>query len=73
VRADDLSGCIPLQPFGARIPGRDPALNIEHEDRAVSNGVHQQIEQLPVSAHVRLRVGPHDAPALQDRKQLSPH
>src|SRR5205085_7053699 len=42
--SDDLGRAITFDPLGAAVPGGDPALRIEHVNRAVGDRVDQQLE-----------------------------
>ena len=44
--ADDLLGRVALDALGARVPARDPALGVEHEDGVVPDALDQQAEAL---------------------------
>src|SRR3569833_1364719 len=45
VRADDLGARVAVDPLCSRVPGRDPARGIEHEDRVVTHARDEQPEQ----------------------------
>src|SRR5262249_44304943 len=44
--------------FGARVPGRDEALGIEHEDRVVPDAVDEHAEALLAPPHLLLGAPP---------------
>src|SRR5687768_4628651 len=44
--ADNLLRLISLEPAGARIPGRDIAVGVEHVDGVIGDGVDEQLETL---------------------------
>ena len=43
---DDLSRAVALEPFGARVPGRDVAVQVEHEDGVVADAFDDEPESL---------------------------
>jgi hypothetical protein len=44
VAADDLVGVVALDPLGSGVPGGDPALDVEDEDRVVGLGLDEQAQ-----------------------------
>jgi hypothetical protein len=43
--SDDLLGRIALDSFGARVPGRNQAPRIQHEDRILAGALHHRAKQ----------------------------
>jgi len=56
VPADDLGGGVPLDASGAGVPAHHVPVGIEHEDRVVAHGGHQQAEPLLAAAQLVLRM-----------------
>jgi hypothetical protein len=44
VPPEDLLLGVALDPLGALVPGDDPAVRVEHEDRVVARARHEQLE-----------------------------
>jgi hypothetical protein len=51
--ADDLAGPIALQSRRSRIPAYDHAIDVDHEDRVVDDGIDQELEALGVADFVK--------------------
>jgi hypothetical protein len=46
ILADDFVGSVALEPFGSRVPRRDPARSVEHVDCIVRDRIDEQLEPL---------------------------
>ncbi len=72
--ADDIVGCVALDPLSSRIPVRDAPFRIEHEDRVIGHALDEQPEpplrfeqgllRLPLLGHVAGDFGEADQLAL---------
>ncbi len=58
--ADDFLGLVALDGFGPLVPGRDPALRIEHEHGVVPDTADQQTEFFLAAPELVLELGAHD-------------